>query len=200
MCSLRTFEEFREVPLVGFRSQQTWHGLLQQSVQWVGIFSIHLDLAEDRKRHSVVFMREIENFAIAAGVLFSKLDTPEAAFSEGMARIRNREYRPAIKAFETALERNPGWPEAQHNLEVSRAILEEVESAREQSDTGEEAGIGADDIVFDNENGRGAETTVQAQDGDAAPLSADQWISSIDTDMGDFLKSRFILENQEQHQ
>ncbi len=135
-----------------------------------------------------------------AAEIFTKLNTPEAAFSEGMARIRNREYRPAIKAFETALERKPGWPEAKHNLEVSRAILEEVESSREQSDTGEEAGIGADDIVFDNEDGRGAETTVQSQDGDAAPLSSDQWISSIDTDMGDFLKSRFLLENQEQDQ
>ncbi|WP_108858574.1 VWA domain-containing protein [Ruegeria sp. Alg231-54] len=135
-----------------------------------------------------------------AAAVFAELDTPEAAFSEGMARIRNREYRPAIAAFETALERQPDWPEAQHNLEVSKAILEFVETTREQSDTGEEAGIGADDTVFDNEAGRGEDTTIQAPTEGAQAMSADQWISTIDTDMQDFLRNRFLLENQEQQQ
>lgn len=135
-----------------------------------------------------------------AAAIFAELNTPEAAFSEGMARIRNREYRPAISAFEDALERRPKWPEAQHNLEVATAILEYVETTREQSDTGEELGIGADDTVFDNEAGRGENTTIQAQSEDAKVLSADQWISAIDTDMQDFLRNRFRLENQEQEQ
>jgi len=55
-------------------------------------------------------------------------------------------------------------------------------------------------VVFDNEAGLGADTTQQAETGDAAPLSADQWISAIDTDMQDFLRSRFVLENQERSQ
>ncbi|MGV6804531.1 MAG: VWA domain-containing protein [Ruegeria sp.] len=135
-----------------------------------------------------------------AAEIFSQIDTADAAFAEGIARIRNREYRPAIAAFETALRRQPNWPEAHYNLEVSKAILEEVESTREQSDTGEESGIGADDVVFDNETGRGTDTTRQSEAGDGAPLSADQWISSIDTDMQDFLRSRFVLENQERSQ
>ena len=133
-----------------------------------------------------------------ASSVFSKLDTPEAAFAEGMARIRNREYRPAISAFEAALERRPNWPEAQHNLDVSKAILDYVETTREQSDTGEEAGIGADDTVFDNDAARGSDTTVQAAKDGPQSLSADQWISMIDTDMQDFLKNRFLLENQDQ--
>lgn len=135
-----------------------------------------------------------------ASETFAQLSTPEAAFAEGMARIRNRQYRPAIAAFETALELRPDWPEAAYNLAVAQAILAEVELTREQSDTGEEAGIGADDVVFDNEAGLGADTTQQAETGDAAPLSADQWISAIDTDMQDFLRSRFVLENQERSQ
>ncbi|WP_170549012.1 VWA domain-containing protein [Ruegeria atlantica] len=135
-----------------------------------------------------------------AAAIFAELKTPEAAFAEGMARIRNREYRPAISAFETALERRPNWPDAQHNLEVATAILDYVETTREQSDTGEEAGIGADDTVFDNDAGRGENTTIQAQTDGSQPLSADQWISSIDTDMQDFLRNRFLLENQERTQ
>lgn len=132
-----------------------------------------------------------------AAAIFAELNTPEAAFAEGMARIRNREYRPAITAFETALERRPNWPDAQHNLEVATAILDYVETTREQSDTGEEAGIGADDTVFDNDAGRGENTTIQAQTDGSQTLSADQWISAIDTDMQDFLRNRFLLENQE---
>jgi Ca-activated chloride channel family protein len=135
-----------------------------------------------------------------AAEIFAELNTPEAAFAEGMARIRNREYRPAISAFETALERRPDWPEAQHNLDVATAILDYVETTREQSDTGEEAGIGADDTVFDNDSGRGENTTIQAQSEDAKALSADQWISAINTDMQDFLRNRFLLDNQEQEQ
>lgn len=132
-----------------------------------------------------------------AAEVFASLSTPEASFSEGMARIRNREYRPAIAAFEAALDRRPDWPEAEYNLELAKAILEYVETTREQSDTGEEAGIGADDSVFDNDAGRGEQTTVQTQSDGAQQMSADQWISTIDTDMQDFLRNRFLLENQE---
>ncbi len=135
-----------------------------------------------------------------AAAIFAEQNSAEAAFAEGMARIRNREYRPAITAFETALQRRPDWPEAQHNLDVSKAILDFVETTREQSDTGEESGIGADDTVFDNADNRGADTTVTAPEDGAGALSADQWISSIDTDMQDFLKNRFRLENLEASQ
>lgn len=135
-----------------------------------------------------------------AAELFAEMTTAEAAFSEGMARIRNREYRPAIAAFETALDRRPGWPEAQHNLEVAQAILDYVETTREQSDTGEESGIGADDTVFDNDASKGEQTTIEAPRDGGQSLSADQWISSIDTDMQDFLRNRFLLENQEVQQ
>lgn len=130
-----------------------------------------------------------------AAAIFARLDTAEAAFAEGMARIRFREYRPAITAFETALQRQPDFPAAQTNLEIARAVLTYVEETRAQSDTGEESGIGADDVVFDNEAAMGADTVIEAPTQEAAPQTADQWISSIDTDMQDFLRSRFILEN-----
>lgn len=132
-----------------------------------------------------------------AAEIFAALDTPEAAFAEGMSRIRNREYRPAIASFERALELRPDWPEAEHNLALAKDILEYVEATREQSDTGEESGIGADDVVFDNEAQRGTDTTTEYSEKDAAPQTADQWISSIDTDMTQFLRNRFLIENQE---
>ena len=131
-----------------------------------------------------------------AAAIFANLDTAEAAFAKGMAEVRSRQYRPAIRSFDTALNRRPDFPEAKRNLEIAQAILEYVETAREQSDTGEERGIGADDVVFDNEAARGSETQIEVPTDEAAPLTAEQWIQSIDTDMGDFLRSRFLLDNQ----
>lgn len=127
--------------------------------------------------------------------IFQKLDTAEAAFAQGMAEIRNRQYRPAVRSFETALARQPDFPAAERNREVAQAIVDFVETTQEQSDTGEEAGIGADDVVFDNESARGAETQLETPREENVPLSSDQWIQAIDTNMGDFLRGRFLLEN-----
>ncbi len=128
-----------------------------------------------------------------AAEVYARLDTAEAAFAEGMARIRSRGYRPAIAALEKALERDPGHAAAARNLEIARAILDYVETAREQSDTGEESGIGADEVVFDNEAARGAETII---DDDSAMTmeTAEQWMRSVDTRTADFLRSCFALE------
>ena len=132
-----------------------------------------------------------------AAAIFARLDTADAAFSEGLALIRNREYRPGARAFEKALVRRPDFPEAETNRDIAWAIVDYVETAREQSDTGEDSGIGADEIVFDNEAQRGATTQIEAPQKEALPQTADQWIDSIDTDMGGFLRSRFLLENAE---
>lgn len=128
--------------------------------------------------------------------MFTAQTTADAAFAEGMARIRNREYRPAIAAFDKALERKPGWQEAEQNRDLAKVILDYVETSREQSDTGEDSGIGADDVVFDNAESKGQDTVIEASDTDAPPLTSDHWISSIDTDMGKFLRSRFLLDSQ----
>ncbi|MGV6848016.1 MAG: VWA domain-containing protein [Marinibacterium sp.] len=126
--------------------------------------------------------------------ILSGLDTAEATFTQGLAEIKSRKYRPATRSFRTALDRRPDYPEAARNLDISMAIVAYVETAQEQSDTGEDRGIGADDIVFDNESQRGAQTRIEAPKEDEAPLTADQWMQAIDTDMGDFLRGRFLLD------
>lgn len=131
-------------------------------------------------------------YAEAAEVL-ARLPTAEAAFAQGMAHLRSRGYRDGIAAFETALERDPDHPTAARNLEIARAILAYVERVREQSDTGEESGIGADDVVFDNEAGRGTETTVTAE-AETTLQTAEQWMRTVDTRTADFLRIRFALE------
>lgn len=131
-----------------------------------------------------------------AAKILARLDTSDAAFTAGMSHIKSRGYRDAIRSFEIALKRDPKHAAAARNLEIARAILKYVEEAREASDTGEEAGIGADDVVFDNEEGKGADTQMKVETDKAPGLeSAEMWMRSVDTNTGDFLRSRFLLES-----
>ena len=60
---------------------------------------------------------------------------------------------------------------------------------------GEERGIGADDVMFDNEDGRGANTQMEApKDEGIGLLSTEQWMRTVDTRTGDFLRLRFAIE------
>ncbi|CUH54367.1 vWA domain-containing protein [Shimia marina] len=126
----------------------------------------------------------------------SRLETADAAFIEGMAHLKSRGYRDGVRAFERALALDPAHEAAAQNLPVSKEIVTYVETTREQSDTGEDRGIGADDVVFDNESGKGVETQIEASDEDSpeAHLSTDQWMRTVDTRTEDFLKQRFRLE------
>lgn len=132
-----------------------------------------------------------------AAEAYSFIETSAAASAEGVALLRNRKYRDGVRAFEKALERDPEDAVAQANLEVAKAIVEYVESSQQASDTGEETGIGADDIVFDNESGQGEEFQLDDEDteGPATGLSTEDWMRAVDTQVGDFLASRFLLES-----
>ncbi|PSL21998.1 VWA domain-containing protein [Shimia abyssi] len=137
----------------------------------------------------------------AAAQSFAQLDTADAAFAAGMAYVKSRGYRNGVRAFERALEIDPTHQGANNNLPIAKQIVDFVETQREQSDTGEDSGIGADDVVFDNEAQRGAETELSAPAEDKpSMLTADQWMNTVDTATSDFLLQRFRLEASEASQ
>jgi Ca-activated chloride channel homolog len=129
-----------------------------------------------------------------AAEIYGWQESSDAAVGEGMSLIKSRSYRPAIDAFEKALQRDSDNETAERNLELARYILDYIETTREQSDTSEESGIGADDIVYDNEAGRGSDSQQPQETSETVPESAEQWMRTVDTRTGDFLKSRFALE------
>ena len=128
--------------------------------------------------------------------VLTTLDTAEATFIRAIAHLRNRQYRDGVRAFERVLEIDPEYPGAEENLELAKRIVTFVEETQAQSDTGEESGIGADDVVFDNESGRGVETEITEDEVSDGPeiLSTEQWMNSVNTKTGDFLRQRFLLE------
>lgn len=133
-------------------------------------------------------------YEAAAGAM-SRLETADAAFVEGMAHLKSRKYRDGVRAFERAVALDPTHAGAQQNLPIAKKIVTYIEETQAQSDTGEDSGIGADDTVFDNESGQGAETQIDAAEEQAAAhLSTEQWMNTVDTRTSDFLRQRFQLE------
>ena len=132
---------------------------------------------------------------VEAAQTFARLSTPQAAFAAGMAHVKGREYRKGINAFEQALRLDPGYAEANRNLEIARAILAYLEDLREQSDT-QEGSEGADEIVFDKEAEGGTEIQISGET-QLKLETAEQWMRGVDTRTADFLRIRFALEATE---
>ena len=124
---------------------------------------------------------------------FGRIDSAAGFFNRGNAFLRGREYRKAITAYESAVAEDPDWIEAQENLDLARYTLDYIERSREQGDTGEESGIGADETVYDNQSDRGTDTEVTRESVIEAQ-SAEKWMRSVDTETADFMRSRFLLE------
>jgi Ca-activated chloride channel homolog len=128
-----------------------------------------------------------------ASEVLTRVETAEAAFIQGMAYVKSRAYRDGARAFQTALERDPNYPQAAENLAVAQEIVAYIERVQEQSDTGQEED--ADDVVFDNEDDRGTETQMEVpQEEGAGLMTTEQWMNTVDTRTGDFLRQRFAIE------
>ncbi len=124
---------------------------------------------------------------------FGRIPTAEGFFNRGNAFMKARQYAKAITAYEQAVAEAPEWTVANDNLELARYVLDYIESAREQSDTGDETELGADDIVFDNTEERG-KSIVITNESAIEMQSAEKWMRSVDTETRDFLRTRFALE------
>ncbi len=124
---------------------------------------------------------------------YGRLASAAGFFNRGNAFMRAFEYRKAITSYEQAVADAPDWDEARENLELARYTLGYIERAREQGDTGEQGGIGADDVAYDNTGERGEQTEVTRESAVEAQ-SAEKWMRSVDTETADFLRSRFLLE------
>ncbi len=130
---------------------------------------------------------------IDAADAFARVPTAAGLFNMGNALVKGREYAQAVQAYEQALVDDPDHQAAARNLEVARAIIARLTRVRQQEDTGEQTELGADDYKFDNTSGEGKEIIITGQ-GKLRLDSAAQWMRSVDTRPGDFLRIKFALE------
>lgn len=128
-----------------------------------------------------------------AAAVYARIPTAEGFFNRGNALMKAREYGKAIASYEQAVAEAPDWPEAAENLALARYVLEYLERSREQSDTGDESELGADDFKFDNTREKGKEIVI-TEESTIQAASAEKWMRSVDTETRDFLRIRFALE------
>ena len=124
---------------------------------------------------------------------FGRIATAEGFYNRGNAFMKARDYGKAIVAYEQAVAEAPNWTEAQENLDLAIYTLEYIERVREQTDTGDESEMSADDDVFDNTKERGLEVEI-TQQSTIEMESAEKWMRGVDTETSDFLRTRFLLE------
>jgi Ca-activated chloride channel family protein len=124
---------------------------------------------------------------------FGRIAAAEGFFNRGNAFMKAGSYGKAIVAYEQAVTEAPDWVEAKENLALASWTLEYIENVREQSDTGDESELGADDYVFDNTKERGLDVEI-TQQSTIEMASAEKWMRGVNTETRDFLRTRFLLE------
>jgi Ca-activated chloride channel family protein len=119
--------------------------------------------------------------------IYQNISSKEGKYNLGNAFVMLGEYDSAIQAYELALKIDPNFKEAQENLIVAKArkILKEPENDGEQG-VGE---LGADEIVYDNKEGKGVEDDSSAEQ--ESNSGNPNWLDRLQTGPKDFLKNKF---------
>lgn len=125
---------------------------------------------------------------------FGRIASAQGFYNRGNAFMKAGAYGKAITAYEQAVAEAPDWQEAQDNLRLATHTRAYIERAREQSDTGDESEMSADDFVYDNTSDRGVEIEI-TQESAIELESAEKWMRSVDTETSEFLRTRFLLES-----
>lgn len=122
-----------------------------------------------------------------AKAVYQNLSTKEDTYNLGNTFVMLGEYDDAIKSYERALMIDPDFQAAKENLVVAKArkILKEPENDGEQG----VGAMGADEIVFDNKEGKGVDDEESAEK--ATESGNPNWLDRLQTGPKDFLKNKF---------
>jgi len=119
--------------------------------------------------------------------VYQNLSDRNGKYNLGNANVMLGHYDDAIEAYELALKLDQDFKEAKENLVVAKArkILKEPENDGTQG-VGE---LGADEIVFDNKEGKGVDDDTSAQE--EASSGNLNWLDRLQTGPKVFLKNKF---------
>jgi Ca-activated chloride channel family protein len=133
------------------------------------------------------------DFEKAASVL-GRSASAQAHYNRGNAHVMLGEYDDAIEAYQSALSKRPGWPEAIQNLQI--ATLRKQALAPPEDDFGGTGGqLEPDEFVIDDTGRVNKSSSEQVIDAGDQQLSEDamraMWLRKVETRPADFLAARF---------
>jgi Ca-activated chloride channel family protein len=103
------------------------------------------------------------------------------------------DYDAAISAYQSALSKRPGWPEAEENLHIATLRKQALAPPDDVGGTG--GMLGADEIVFDQSGRVNKSSDEQVIDAADQQLGEDamraMWLRKVETRPADFLAARF---------
>ena len=102
-----------------------------------------------------------------------------------------------MRAFERALALRPDYPEAEHNLVLARAVIRLFEPAQERDTEGDQSGGGKGSPEDFGETDLTSTNQLSSGSAQVEFTTADEWMRAVDTDMEEFLQSRFEMEARE---
>jgi len=119
--------------------------------------------------------------------IYQNLSDKNGKYNLGNAFVMLGEYDFAIEAYKLALKIDSNFKEAKENLIVAKArkILKEPGNDGEQG-VGK---LGADEIVFDNKEGKGIDDDTSAEQ--ESTSGNPSWLDRLQTGPKDFLKNKF---------
>ncbi|MFD2141587.1 hypothetical protein [Ancylobacter oerskovii] len=132
----------------------------------------------------------------AAEASFAAIDTADGAFNQANALVMLGKYQDAVARYDHALERRPGWAEAEANRRIAALRAEQLKAPG--ADAGDQR-EGADQIVYDkdakNQEGQETQTTGGPMNDEAVRAL---WLKRVRTEPADFLRARFAWQLQAQ--
>lgn len=121
----------------------------------------------------------------AAAEAFAQADSAAAWFNQAQALARLGRYTEALAAYDQALIRMPGWPEALADQMRVRSLL----STRTVADEGEPSTAPGEGDEQGEDGERSAQPPTEAE-------AADAWLRRLDTSPAAFLRRKFALQAQ----
>ncbi|MCY1533465.1 hypothetical protein D9M68_687930 [compost metagenome] len=119
---------------------------------------------------------------------FARLDSAPAYFHLGNIYVRTFKFPEAIAAYQQALAKQPGFPEASANLALAQALLKDYEDQQQEGTPDEKP----DKVVEDQTPSQGGKPVQQ----DKAKVASDQaWLNNLTTSPAQFLKRKFSLQD-----
>jgi len=126
---------------------------------------------------------------------FARVDTDEGWFNLANAYAKSGNNEEAVKAYDEALARRPGWTEAAENRSLVAALIPPPEPESDEEQTGE-PNLPPDEVKFDEKGKKGKEGQIdQTQLTDEQ--KAQMWLRRLEVSPADFLRRKFAVQAEE---